>query len=106
MPMHYFTDDSIACGLQPGEFAGLSADTKRRLVVVMSRLAEKSYRRGFDQGDRAVAIGTDLLISPVELRHEWPLSKSPLTHEPGGYTAIERLFIENPELTALGFASK
>ena len=45
-----FIDSSVAYGLHHGEFDNLNDDTKRKLIRLMARISEASYRRGFQQG--------------------------------------------------------
>jgi hypothetical protein len=45
-----FIPESVAYGLKCGEFDNLSERDKRRLVKLMARISEASYRRGFQHG--------------------------------------------------------
>ena len=99
MSMSYFPEDSVLCGLQAGSLAMLSETEKRIVIVLLSRISEKAYRRGFQQGYDAPK--DELLITPDELSNEWPLTKSPFVCKSGGYWAIERLMLESPEIESL-----
>ena len=65
--MSDFTASSVAHGLKEGEFEELSPDVSRKLVRLMARIAEQSYRRGFQHG---VMLGSKVQIDPVELRFD------------------------------------
>jgi hypothetical protein len=95
-----FTKRGVAHGLKFGEFDALPAGTKTKLVRLMSRIAEKSYRRGLQHGT------LDLTVDPAKLRFEVSLDKSPFTDGAGGDTAIERLFMECGALRHIGFAEQ
>lgn len=93
----------ITDGIEDGALAGLTDDQAQTLLTLMSRLAERSYRRGFQQG---VGLGPTL---PAELEaglHDWRYGISTDT-SPGGdqpawrSTSIERLHLENKELHRL-----
>ncbi len=65
----------------------------------MSRISEKSYRRGFQHG--TLGIHT---INVEDFRFNVSLDKSPFTHGPKGrMTAIERLFLECGSFREIGF---
>lgn len=65
----------------------------------MARIAEKSYRRGFQHGTLGLTK-----INPHEFRFKRSLDKSPYAlHAVGGHTAVERLLVECGELQELGF---
>ena len=48
--MQDFVATSVAHGLKLGEFEHLSLADKKKLVRLMARIAERSYRRGFQHG--------------------------------------------------------
>lgn len=99
-PTH-FDSRSIAYGLHLGEFNDLPKKYKKRLVRLMARLAEKSYRRGFQHG---IVIGNRRVIEPEVLRFERSLDWSPYTDHPSlKDSAVVRLFMENGELRNIGF---
>lgn len=101
-----FNKTSIAYGMKASDLQHIDKQTKKKLVRLMARLAERSYRRGFQQGyecDRPVA---DL----VKFRFFTSLDRSPWpdnVDEKGKWhktpdTAIERLLMENGVLQELG----
>ena len=91
---------ATAYGLKEHEFDGLSPSVRRKLVRLMARIAEKSYRRGFQHG----AVLGNACIDPADLRFRRSLDKSPYTDSPnGGHTSIERPFMECGVLGKLGF---
>ena len=95
-----FEKSSIAYGLHEDEFDGLPTSTKRKLVRLMARIAEQSYRRGFQHG---AVLENKAWMDPLELRYRQSLDESPYTHSPGGHTSVERLFMECMVLNMLGF---
>jgi hypothetical protein len=84
-----FIPQSVVYGLKFGEFRQLPMPIKKKLVRLMARIAEKSYRRGFQHG----TLGRHT-IDPEEFRSRRSLDKSPFTDGPGGMTAIGRLMAE------------
>jgi hypothetical protein len=98
-----FASYSIAAGLRFGQFDHLSARDKSKLIRLMARIAEKSYRRGYQHG-RLPLITGEWNIDPVVLRFDRSLDKSPYTDSPYmRHTSIERLFMECGELHSIGF---
>jgi hypothetical protein len=101
-----FTSRSIAYGLSENEFAELPQRTRKKLIRLMARIAEKSYRRGFQHGGDIT--GESLCVDPSDLRLSpaFSLDRSPYTDTPyphGGHTSIERLMMECGELNEIGF---
>lgn len=96
-----FTENSVAFGLKDREFSHIAEGDKQKLIRLMARISEKSYRRGFQHG--CVLDPAERLISPEELRFEWSLDKSPYTDCGGGDTSIARLFMECGVLHDIGF---
>jgi hypothetical protein len=94
-----FTSRSVAEGLQIGEFRDLPENVRSKLVRLMARISEASYRRGLQQG----GVIKEPITPPNELRHEHSLDLSPYTNSLGGSDAITRLFAEYGELHAIGF---
>jgi hypothetical protein len=43
------------------------------------------------------------VVSPSELRHQWPLGKSPYTDTAEVISSTQRLFVEYPVLQDIGF---
>lgn len=93
---------NLTDGLPPDCFADLSPVHKRRLVKLMARISEKSYRRGLQHGvcDHAKECGLTEADASY-LRFEVSIDRSPwfgyptMKHNLGrGTTAIERLDME------------
>ena len=108
--MDLFSKNSVAHGIDYGEFAKLSNSSKKKLIALMARISEKSYRRGFQHGKEI----TRPVVDPAYFRFEIPIDKSPYTDEfsqagtwlsNSGSSAIERLEMEYPELSEIGFYS-
>ena len=85
-------------GFSFGEFDHLHGLDKARLIQMIARISERSYRRGFQHG----TLG-HYIIDPQKLRFEMPLNESPYTDGPGGHSSVRRLFMENPALKNIGF---
>jgi hypothetical protein len=92
---------SVAAGLQMHEFSHLSPSERKKLVRLMARGLEQSFRRGLQHG---VVNKDTLCVDPAKLRFDVSLDISPFTDSPsGGFTSIERLFMECGVLNDLGF---
>lgn len=90
---------SVAYGLNSGDFDLLSPAARKKLVRLMSRISEASYRRGFQHG----TLGQHT-IDPHKLRYEGSIDQSPLTDRPRAVLSAEdRLFAEYGELYEVGF---
>lgn len=96
--MNDFDSRSVAYGLKRGAFDHLSDRDKKRLLRVMWRISEKSYRRGLQHGMQA-----EPTVDPYEYRYERNLDKAPGCDGWGGTSAFERLVIEYRELNEIGF---
>ena len=70
----HFTEFSIANGLEPNEFYFLDDDIKQKLIKLMARISEKSYRRGLQHGSFGIAV-----VDPAHLRFNISPEYSPLT---------------------------
>ena len=92
---------SVAHGLKTFEFMGLPEPVLKRLVRLMARISEKSFRRGFQHGKEC---RDPVVMPPADFRFDTPLDKSPSIHGYPGYSSIERLFMECGVLTSLGFS--
>jgi hypothetical protein len=88
MGVNDFSNWSVCHGLRRDAFEHLPLSDRRKLLRLMARIAEKSYRRGFQHG---VEIGDRRTIDPATLRFERSLDSSPWTDSPQKTTAIERL---------------
>ena len=96
-----FISTSIAYGLKEDAFEHLSDRDKKRLVRLMARLAEKSYRRGVQHGAvLAKGMSEDAM---VKWRFERNLDTSPWVDSPTVQKSIERLFMESGVLREIGF---
>jgi hypothetical protein len=93
-----FGAHSVAAGLHGGEFDELDTRTKKKLIRLMARIAEKSYRRGYQHGTLPTRT-----VDPSVLRFERSLDKSPWTDSPQSTSSVWRLFCECGELRQLGF---
>lgn len=95
----------VGRGLCEGEFASLNERTLRRLVTLMSRISESSFRRGLQHGQHFERKGIRLWITPEKLRFDISLDKSPMpcSRFPK-FSATDRLQFEHGgTLQALGF---
>ena len=100
-----FDESSPAYGLQVGEFDDLPAEKKRKLIRLMERMNEKSYRRG---GQHGVEFKTRCPKEIVPDLVEWRFGQSldsavGLNGWKGMPSSRERLFCEFPFLDRLGF---
>ena len=103
----HFTEFSIANGLEPNEFYFLDDDIKQKLIKLMARISEKSYRRGLQHGSLGIAI-----VDPAELRFNVSPDYSPFTDvadENGNWfndkqSAIDRLKMEYGVLRDIGLS--
>lgn len=107
MKWAYFSKRSVAVNLDIGQFDFLTDEQANYLLDLMSRISEKSYRRGFQHGAEFKKK-----VSPSHFRYTASLNWSPYTDtfyksgkwaSKSGMPLIERLFIEYPELNDLGF---
>ncbi|MDH3663100.1 MAG: hypothetical protein OEU92_24270 [Alphaproteobacteria bacterium] len=104
MTSHAFSEKSIAAGFAAQEFAHLAPSDRRKLAILMARIAEQAYRRGAYQGIKLAADETDLL--PHDLyswRYGRSLDQSPWLDDSKIETSTERLYAECEDLEALGF---
>ncbi len=70
----HFAEFSIAHGLKENEFYSLDDDVKQKLIKLMARISEKSYRRGLQHGSFGIAV-----VDPAHLRFNISPEYSPLT---------------------------
>jgi hypothetical protein len=97
-----FGQTSVALGLKFGAFSHLSEKDRKRLVKLMARIAEKSYRRGVQHG--AVLSGDPMSRDELyDWRYRPSLDLSPWADSPMTQTSISRLFAEHMVLRNLGF---
>ena len=97
-----FVKQSAAYGLQFNEFDHLDNKNKKKLIKLIARIAEASYRRGFQHGDVIVHGMADTQM--YKYRYRTSLDLSPYSNFPGSTSAIERLFMEHSELRNIGFS--
>ena len=103
----HFTEFSIANGLEPNEFYFLDDDIKQKLIKLMARISEKSYRRGLQHGSLGIAI-----VDPAELRFNVSPDYSPFTDvvdKDGNWvnnkeSSIDRLKMEYGVLRDIGLS--
>ena len=99
-----FTAMSVANGLRRKEFAALPAATKKKLIRLMARISEASFRRGLQHG--AATGGDALPVRPgLNLAKYRFLSSLDVSRSPHGklkHTAVERLQIEYAVLRDIG----
>ena len=101
-----FNSRSAAYGLKEGEFDDLDPKVKKRLLKLMSRISEMSYRRGAQHG--AFLIGGVTEGQEYERIAKWRF-RSSLDRSVGVdgrkvvTDAMKRLFIEYKCLSRIGF---
>lgn len=96
LQMSDFANYSILQGLKHQEFRDLPAKVRRKLVVLMARLAEKSYRRG---ANHALEVGC---IHNVNKWRYGTLARSVGIDTQRSESVVERLFEQNGELRQVG----
>lgn len=99
---------TVGRNFKTGEFRNIDEKTRKKLIVLMSRISEKSYRRGFQHGKCI-----DKSVDPVAFRFHADIDHSPYTdtffpngrwESKSGHSAVARLFMEYA-LTELGFVN-
>ena len=94
----------VCDGFVHREFDGLDAGLKRKMLTLMARISEKSYRRGFQQGhecERTVIV--DLLDWRFpESQEDCRYDVCPSPFGDCSTTAIDRLFMEVQTLREIG----
>lgn len=96
--MHRTATD-VTNGMADDLFAGIDSATKDRIAKLMARIAERSYRRGFQQGAHiATTRPADLPKDLNAWRYGTSTDKSPWGDSNHVENSIERLFGENREL--------
>jgi len=96
----------VARGLYEWEFSELPSSQRMKLLTLMARISESSFRRGLQHGlyfaEKQIPLRTD----PWTFRYRATLDKSPCINAKGWTpTALERLCIEHSgALLALGFS--
>jgi ribosome biogenesis protein Tsr3 len=96
-----FPKNSICHGLQYDEFVDLPKSTKRKLLKLMSRLSEKSYRRGVVQA---------VLLKPSKDQayhiQDIDINKSKGICDYTDCKTIDRFFQQNESIRDIGFCEK
>jgi hypothetical protein len=95
----------VTTGINEGTFKSLTERQRKALVKIMARIAERSYRRGAQQGAH-VAQNRPQCLPPslADWRYDNSLDRSPwLDWKRKPEPSTCRLFTENPDLEELGF---
>lgn len=97
--------EGVAKGLHEGEFADLTPACRQKLLTLMARISESSFRRGLQHGIYFTEKGIPLRTDPWTFRYKATLGKSPCIDSKGRTpTALERLDMEHGfALLSLGF---
>lgn len=100
----YQINNGIGEGFRECELFHLPENDKRRLLIVIARVAEASYRRGLQQGCWAASTGQKFAVHPDKLRFgSHPLDSARMSLCGTKMTSLERLSIQHGfALTALG----
>ena len=102
-----FYPDSVGYPLRMDEFSHIDKATQKKLLRLMARISESSFRRGYQHGGLESRTA-----DPVRLRYNFSLDKSPYTNVVGesgkwfrtDHTSLHRLMVEHRGvLDALGF---
>jgi hypothetical protein len=97
-----FSTNSVAYPLQKDEFKSLKRIEKGRLIRLMARISEASYRRGLQHGVHFTKNNIQI-EDPYNFRYGRSLNNSKFADGPGGFTSIERLWMEFGILREIGF---
>ena len=101
-----FIEESVYHGLEFGEFGELTKRQKRGILKLLSRVSEKSYRRGFQHGK-----ALEKTVNPAHLRFNVSLTRSPFTDvfykdgawaKKSGYSSEDRFLMEYPDINNIG----
>jgi len=98
-----FAPYSVTYGLRDAEFRHLSERDRKKLVRLMARIAEQSYRRGAQQGAYVRAHRAHALRDDLGAWRYSDLDVAPYLDSPAAERSISRLFCECGELRELGF---
>jgi len=102
-----FSDHSVVHGLKHGEFLAMDKALKKKLLKIMARISEKSYRRGLQHGSLGIAV-----VDPAELRFNVSPDYSPYTDIVGKngkwvnnkQSSLDRLLMEYGGLQDIGLS--
>lgn len=101
MTSEFYSRRSVAHGLAPDIFAALPLPQRRRLVRLLARVSEASFRRGYQHG---VECGPQRRIEPHTLRFERSLDRAPWPDNPRHAAPVQdELFTQYPVLRELGW---
>lgn len=104
--MHYVPESAtnITAGLDMDLLRGMTADQRAIVAVLMARAAERSYRRGLQQGATiAQKRPADLPANIHDWRYGISTDASPWADSNRVETSLHRLHTENGDLRRLGF---
>ena len=99
-----FKLSGVAKGMREAALACLPITDKKLLITLISRIAEASFRRGFQHGVELPSRGQEI-VDPVQLRFftsSLDISPSTLRGHYWCSTSIARLYMEHHVLDALG----
>ena len=95
-----FVTTSVAFGMRHNDLKFLDPKVKKKLIRLIARISEASYRRGVQQ---AIAMNVTAEIAQI-LRFDRSLDDSPRGEDakPSEFSARERLFVEYQVLYEIG----
>jgi len=96
--MQHFIRGSILSGFKEDEFKDLPKGTKKKLIKLMSRISEKSYRRGFQHGAECKFFHKNI----GDWRSGRPDVSKCAVH-PHTETALDMFWVQNSGVSQLGF---
>ena len=96
-----FFGQHVANGFAPGEFDHLSDRDKASLRRLLARVAERSYRRGAQQGAEMSKRG-EIGVKIHDWRYGPSLDRAPWLHGVRVETSLARLDMENGCLRDIG----
>lgn len=99
--MHSFSATDVLAGLDTSHLNSLAPDQRKLLLVIMARVAERSYRRGAQQGHTYAKRGEFLPQSMGDWRYGSSTDVSPWLVPARVETSVERLLTENRGLRPL-----
>ena len=98
-----FLEQTVAFGFSHSEFLHLSEADKARIILLLARISEQSFRRGFQQGCY-MQQNNMVTVDPGRWRTVAPVDDSPdPDSKPGNFISIkDRLYEQYPVLKDLG----
>ena len=104
-----FSKHHYAYPLRRGEFDHLSKQDRKKLRRLIARIAERSYRRGAQQGAYLAAIGDPDMV-PIDKLHDWrygiSLDLSPALDGPLRRPSLDLLDQEQSDLHRIGLGEE